>query len=78
LTLLDGTDEFYNILKDKVLTFISIFRIGKMIFSCNEHKYERQNRLSAWNWHGYNLDFPTEKFGFTRKRPLKGGIHESC
>jgi hypothetical protein len=78
LTLLDGIDEFYNILKDKVLTFISLFSIGKMIFSCIEHKHKRQNKLSVWNWHGYNLDFPTEESGFTRKIPLKGGINENC
>lgn len=61
MSLFDGIDEFYNILKDKALTFISMFRTGKMIFLCIEHKYKRQKKLSAWNWHGYNLDFSNPK-----------------
>ena len=65
MSLFDGIGEFYNILKDKALTFISMFRIGKMIFSCYAHDYEGQNKLTAWNWHGYKLDFSNRKVRFS-------------
>ena len=44
----------------------------KMIFSCIEYKFERQNKLSAWNWHGYHLDFSNPKVRFFPENIIEG------